>query len=481
MKSNVDISLQNRYLLALIFVTVGVVGLYFRYLEAVSWPLQNDEAVHLYRSWVLATKGTYHYTPWTHGPFLYYFSAAVLPVVGWKIVAARVILSVLSMSGLLGLYWLRHQLSTVTVTIAAILYGIHHYTVWIAAYYRQDALLAAVVLVWLGVAALYVERPTKYRALSLGGLGALSIGFKEMAFPIAFALFASLGVWYLVNHGFNIKPGRAYIDEYGDPLWWGIPLGGSIVLIALFTGMPPTVNGIVRVPIKVMWGPYFWAKSPMSGDVQNYTIFLEWLARTPIVFGLSIVGAGAALIRQRLVPLAVTVLFGGLLFLFSVLTKQVPRLTVYLAVPMFVLVGYAVEYALSTRLLTATTRKRYAVVGAVILLVFAVPASALGMQSVHTLDQDWGYDYGQSEVLTEVEEQIKSTGCSVHLIEGTLNHQVTRWYLREYTDRIRWTISKQSLRTKPLILIGESPVTLEYKTESTTVNGVTIFWPQSGC
>lgn len=146
--------LSNRNLQWLLLVC-GFVGLILRVQTAAAWPLQNDEAVHLYRSWVLATEGTYQYTPWTHGPFLYYVSALVMPKANWDFFAGRMITSLLWLPSLMGLYWLRDRIGRLTVAVAATLLSLHHYVVWMSTYFRNDIILISILLLWLGVAVLY--------------------------------------------------------------------------------------------------------------------------------------------------------------------------------------------------------------------------------------------------------------------------------------------------------------------------------------
>jgi len=472
--------IEDRHLLPVLLVCV-LVGLFLRIETATTWPLQNDEAVHLYRSWVLATDGHYQYTPWTHGPFLYYVSALILPFSGWDLVVARAITSFLWLLSILGLWWLRDRLGRLTVLVAAIMLSIHHYPVWMSAYFRNDIILISITLLWLGLAQLYVDQPTWGRGLGLGAVGGLSIAVKETAFLIAFVLLATAVLW--VSLRVALRPGfdREWWRTYGRPAIWSIPAGGMIVLVILFTGSPVTLSGVITAPVDALTGPLFWLQPDQIIRARNGPwYYAQLLARSPLILVTGLTGAGLALKSRQLIPVAIMSLFSFFFVLHSFVTKQPPRFVLYMIVPLIVLSGYAIQRGFATRQLP-----RQWVLP--IVIVFALVASA-GVSgavgpggSPNSLYPTWGLDEHQKETLQTAELFAEETNCPVHVTEDSVNHQVSRWYLRQTpVTHGRWNTSV-SISAEKHVTVSSSPINTSYPIQSVHIGEFVVTSPVNRC
>lgn len=468
-----------------ILLACGFLGLVLRVQIAAAWPLQNDEAVHLYRSWVLATDGTYQYTPWTHGPFLYYISALVLPKADWGFLAGRMITSLLWLPSLLGLYWLRDRIGTVTVAVSGVLLSFHHYVVWISTYFRNDIILLSILLFWLGLAALYFNTPTVGKALSLGAVGALSIAVKETSFLIAFVLVWTVVGWYLWQYGFSRTEARSYWQQYGMPAAWAIPVAGFSVLLIFFSGVPVTPEGILTAPLEAIRGPLFWLHpDAIIRARRGIWWYFSLLARSPVILIAGVVGGVLALRSRSLVMTGAFILFLSFFALHTFVTKQPRRFLLYMFVPLCLLAGYAITITIQR--IEFRGQRTASIVTGVILVASAGaaaggPAMVIGLDSPNTLYPDWGLDDGQEEALQTAATFAENTGCPIHVVDGSTNHQVSNWYLRgsNFTHG-QWNTSV-NFTTNQHVILSDQPLSANYPTESVQTGGFVVTKPQEDC
>lgn len=206
-----------------------------------------DEAIHAFDSWQLFTKGIYHHSPWTHGPFPYEISALGIAIFGDNWVAPRIFPALFGAALVLMPIFLRGQLGRWGALAAATLLAFSPSLLYFSRFLRHDIFViffdvALLVCIWRFIS----SKRNLY--LYLGALAlALSFSTEETAFINVAAVGSFFGLWWLrgrllplVNGKLRrrirtLRPrfrGRPRNAKAGMLFFFGaltLPLGGAVI------------------------------------------------------------------------------------------------------------------------------------------------------------------------------------------------------------------------------------------------------------
>jgi hypothetical protein len=313
--------------------------------------------------------------------------------------------------------------------------------------------------------------------VAVGGIGASSIAIKENSFILAFVGITTVGVVTLLsNH--HREQLISTIQRVARPAMW-IPLAGLVTLIIFFSGIPPTLSGVLTAPLTALRGPLFWLEPDVIiRSRRGPWWYLGLLFRSPVLCILAAAGAIVTLRNRGLVRLYI--LFVGLFsfFLHSFITKQPPRFVIYMFVPMAILAGTAVDSIITK---VPQTEWRTAIIFFALLIIVSaagVPATATSTPSPNELYANWGLDRGAATALTVARVEADRTGCPVLVREGSLNHQVSNWYLRNTLGGHERMVNT----TPPAVIVSGLDETRPRENMTRTeAGGWAIFTPENHC
>ncbi len=166
-----------RKLLALIILAAIVT----RFYALTDRPMDHDESIHAYLSYVFMKSGYYRYDPAFHGPFIYITTGFLFKLFGDSELVARSLVAIFSIFGIYVAYLFRRFIGNSWVILAAVLLfspSILYYS----RYFRNDIIVIASFLAAVYFYFRYSEsRKLKYAAISSLFL-AIMICSKENGF-----------------------------------------------------------------------------------------------------------------------------------------------------------------------------------------------------------------------------------------------------------------------------------------------------------
>lgn len=269
------------------------------------------------------------------------------------------------------------------------------------------------------------------------------------------------------------------------PAGWAIPVAGTAVLLFFFSGVPITVEGVLTAPLKVIRGPLFWMQpDEIVRTRRGVWWYVGLLGRSPIILIGGIAGGIFALRSRRPVVVGVAMIFVFFFGLHTFVTKQPRRFILYMIVPLCLLAGYAV--AITFERINFNQQRVASVATGMILLVSLLagvggPAMVTGIDSPNKLYPEWGLDDGQEEALETGSTFSAETGCPVHVVDNSVNHQVSNWYLRgsDFTHG-NWD-QNVNFKENPHVIVSNEPPNVSYSSRSIVSGGFIVTWPQQHC
>lgn len=411
-----------------------------------------DEGVHAYWSWNLLVTGSYSYDPVVHGPLLYYLSAAFMGPTDVSVAGGRTIVAAATLLAFPALYLLRDDLPRSALLFAGAALAVQPYVVATARFYRNDALLATLCLLGIGIYARYRRTPSFASAAALGGVLGLAVGTKEAVYLLVPAI--ALPVVVLAIRAAVVDGPRAALDRYA-------PLPSILVaivvfeatVIALYGGWPP--RPLEAMPTLVD-GIEHWIERGETGS-PNATYYLDRLiGELPLLSALAAVGAvgairrpGASWVRWTLLSWAVLV---GVPL--SLISDQSWWNAVLLVVPVVVLAGTGAADLRALVPVEGPTRPAVAAAAPVLagVLVVATTIAVGGVPTDVAKHDRTGTDDRERAFLT-ARERATAADCAVVIGPGT-DPWPGHWWLRD----VRTVGFEDWQRNRSAVVISKEPI-----------------------
>ncbi len=172
----------------IIFLIIVIAGFSIRIYDLAENPLDFDESIHAFTSFLLFKEGIYNYEPATHGPFLYYITAGIFHVAGDNIMSARLLPAVFGGLMVLLLLPLRRFLGDVKFILISGMFAFSYSFIIFSRQIRHDIFIAFFILAFLACMVLFVERHSKsYLYLGFASL-AITMAIKPTTYIFMFIL-----------------------------------------------------------------------------------------------------------------------------------------------------------------------------------------------------------------------------------------------------------------------------------------------------
>jgi len=396
-------------------------------------PVDHDESIHAWMSYILEKTGKYHYDPTYHGPLLYHIAAFVFYYFGDSIFNGRMIIVAFTLMGIFFacLYerWIGRN---VYLFLFVLLFSPS--ILYYSRYMRNDMILVPCFIAAIYFYMRYTETSKPYFAWASSFFLALMVCSKENAY-IYILIFLS----FLVVYGVY-RDGIHYITD--KLLKWNrnkvfVLLGSIFIYIFIFAFF---YTSAFRRPYGIYEGTFgaisYWVKMHELKDhwepIYYYTkIFLEYEF---LSLGLFI--GGAVVFLEKFLKYTRAKLkigrFEALVFYWAVmsivayhiLNHKVPWLTVHMVVPMALLGSIYYKDSKATR----------AAIAIAMISTFAVAVHLTYLDYNNAWNEDLVYIQAQPSIVKLANRLIKlrEEGYSIFIYEPKNDYWPLPWYLRHY-------------------------------------------------
>ncbi len=390
-------------------------------------PVDHDESIHAWLSYVLEKTGKYHYDPTYHGPLLYHISAAVFYLFGDSIFNGRMIIALFSVMGVLfALLYKRWMGKNVYIFVFILIFS--PAILYYSRYMRNDMILVPCFIAAIYCYLRYTETSKSRYAFTSSFFLALMVCSKENAYIYLF-IFLTFPLVYGVY-----KDGLSYVK---DKLFrWNkdkiATLIGCVVIYTFVFAFFYTTA--FRRPYGLYEGTFgaieYWLKMHEMRDhwapIYFYTkIFIKYEFLSLGLF----VGGTIVFVKRLLQKLPSR--FEALAFYWAVmsliayhvLNHKVPWLVVHMVAPM-ALLG-SIYYR---------DRKETKVALAIAMVATAAVAVHLCYIDYNNWKEDLVYIQAQPSIVKLANNivQLKKEGHSVLIYEPKNDYWPLPWYLRHY-------------------------------------------------
>lgn len=172
----------------IIFIIISITGFSIRLYNLAQNPLDFDESIHAYISFLLFKYDIYTYEPTTHGPFLYYITAAIFHVLGDKILSARLMPAIFGGAMVLLFLPLRRHLGNIKFLLISCMIAFSYSFITYSRLLRHDIFLAFFILAFIVYIILFFERHSiKYLYLGFAFL-AITMAIKPTIYIFIFIM-----------------------------------------------------------------------------------------------------------------------------------------------------------------------------------------------------------------------------------------------------------------------------------------------------
>jgi len=172
----------------IMFFIIAIAGFSIRLYDLAKSPLDFDESIHAFTSFLLFKEGIYNYNPNAHGPFLYYFTAGIFRVLGDNIFSARLLPALFGGSMVLLLLPLRKYLGDTKFLLISGMMAFSYSFIIFSRQLRHDIFLAFFILSFIVCMILFMERHSPlYLYLGFVNL-AITTAIKPTTFIFMFIL-----------------------------------------------------------------------------------------------------------------------------------------------------------------------------------------------------------------------------------------------------------------------------------------------------
>lgn len=170
----------------MMFILIAITGFLIRLYNLSQNPLDFDESIHAFTSFLFFEDGFYRYNPTTHGPFLYYITSGIFHVLGDGIFSARLLPALFGGAMVLLLLPLRRYLGDVKFLLISGMIAYSYYFIVYSRQIRHDIFLAFFILAFIVCMNLFFENHSKsYLYLGFACL-ALTMAIKPTTFIFMF-------------------------------------------------------------------------------------------------------------------------------------------------------------------------------------------------------------------------------------------------------------------------------------------------------
>lgn len=173
----------------ILFIIIAVTGFSIRLYKLAQNPLDIDESIHAFTSFLYFEDGIYRYNPTTHGPFLYYVTSGTFRVLGDSILSARLLPALFGGSMVLLLLPLRRYLGDVKFLLISGMIAYSYFFVVYSRQIRHDIFLSFFILAFIVCMILFFEKNSKIYFYSGFASLAITMAIKPTTYIFVFILF----------------------------------------------------------------------------------------------------------------------------------------------------------------------------------------------------------------------------------------------------------------------------------------------------
>jgi len=181
-------NLKNLDKTLIMFIIIAIAGFSIRLYNLGKNPLDFDESIHAFTSFLLFKEGIYSYNPNSHGPFLYYITAGAFRVLGDNIFSARLLPAIFGGLMVLLLLPIRKYLGDTKFLLISSMIAFSYSFIIFSRQLRHDIFLAFFILSFIVCMILFLERHSPlYLYLGFTGL-AITMAIKPTTYIFMFIL-----------------------------------------------------------------------------------------------------------------------------------------------------------------------------------------------------------------------------------------------------------------------------------------------------
>jgi len=412
-------------------------------------PVDHDESIHAWMSYILEKTGKYHYDPTYHGPLLYHIAAFVFYLFGDSIFNGRMIIVAFTLIGIFfACLYERWMGRNVYIFLFVLLFSPS--VLYYSRYMRNDMILVPCFIAAVYFYLRYTETSKPYFAWASSLFLSLMVCAKENSYIYLFIFLTFPLIYGVYRYGFD------YVKD--KLLHWNknkiLVLAGSIAVYVFIFAFFYT--SAFRRPYGLYEGTFgaigYWIKMHELRDhwepIYYYTkIFLEYEF---LSLGLFFGGAAIFLkkfleslesfkIKAKSVKKSVKSKFSSIsrfeafafywavlsLIAYHVLNHKIPWLTVHMVVPMALLGSIYYRDCRFTRAALA--------IAMIATLVVAIHVTYIDYNNAWK--EDLVYIQAQPSIVKLADRiiHLRKEGYSVLIYEPKNDYWPLPWYLRHYT------------------------------------------------
>lgn len=401
-------------------------------------PLHHDEGVNGWFLHRLLDGYRWEYDPEKfHGPFLYFFGAPFVLLLGMGEIALRLPVALASAAMLPLLLPLRRRLGSEGVTAAAWLLAVSPSLVYYGRDLIHETYLVALTLALVAAAVRWLEE-RRDRDLLLAGLAlSLMLTVKETAvLTLASLTLGAVAAWWAAGRPPLPRAGEGRGEGLSRRTWVLLALVLVVPYVLLYTSFFTNPAGLAD-----SFRAYLpWTEKGFegSGHEKPWPYFLRLLARfEPLALAGGVLGSAVALLRRDRFGLFVAVAWAAQLAAYSAIPYKTPWLA--MNVVLLLALSTGVLFAeLGRRRLSGALRAAITAAG---LLAVAWSASrAVDVSFLRYDDESLGLVYVQTNrdlrdlmALIEGAAERSPQGKALAIRFYTGNRWPLPWYLRDHT------------------------------------------------
>ncbi len=408
-----------------VIVLVLLICLITRVYSLSARPVDHDESIHAWLSYVLEKTGRYHYDPTYHGPLLYHIAAAVFYLFGDSIFNGRMIIVAFTLMGVLfACLYDRWMGRNVYIFVFVLLFS--PAILYYSRYMRNDMILVPCFIAAVYCYLRYTETSKPYFAFASAFFLALMVCSKENAYIYLFIFLTFPLAYGIYRNGFSYVKDKLFRWNRNKVIVFA---GSFLVYFFVFAFFYTTAFTRLHGLYEGTFGAIdYWLKMHEMKDhwapIYYYArIFLEYEFLSLGLFVGGVAVFAAKLFKKNVSRFEALAFYWAVMSLvaYHVLNHKVPWLTVHMVVPMALLGSI---YYRDTK----TTRA--------ILAVAAIATAAVAVHLCYVDYNNWKEDLvyiqAQPSIVKLASKIIKlrKDGYSVLIYEPKNDYWPLPWYLR---------------------------------------------------
>lgn len=325
------------------FAVIALIALGLRLWDLGARPLHHDESLHAFYAFEIYARWDYQYTPFLHGPVLYYLTALFYGFLGDGEFTARLGPALAGTLLCLLPWFLRRHLGKLGALAAAALLATSPTFFYFSRFLRHDIyseLLHAIMLVG---ALDYAERGKKWGVIAMPLCMTLGFANHELAYITAFLLVV-YATAILYRHS-AWKQVREFFRREKRVLWQAFAYSVAafaLLFSSFFSNLHGILDGLPN-PFSATTSLGYWLSQHgvKRGSQPAYYYLLLLLAYefVPLLLGMWALRRRRELCRD---PVRAFLLYwcGGSLLIYSWAGERMPWLLMHPLLPLLLLAGY---------------------------------------------------------------------------------------------------------------------------------------------